>query len=346
MSDKCPVKMTNKFINSMKPTSRISKVLFPCFDFHDDGNDKVAITINMEKLRAVKFGSDKDYSIAASLMKELENVNVFNTFWVIDDFIGTGPKLILPTADEFRAMANVEINIPVTEYRQPFETFGIVIPKEIGSPYSLIMGRVKEFSKFKYFSICTDYTPDAQDLYTCVPLMDDGKTIDNIIGKCLDDSFGCLDIIDRNLLLKYQRVFMNFCMLMTNNPIQRQGTLNPLHEASLLQTISSKKVPEAVRKSAEDELRSLPVIYGFDQSVRIYETEDGPHETTGTGSPVKPHWRRGHWRHQPHGKEMGLRKLIFIPAVLVNSHRFAGDLSNTRASYHTARKSESNQSAV
>lgn len=31
-----------------------------------------------------------------------------------------------------------------------------------------------------------------------------------------------------------------------------------------------------------------------------------------TGREARPHWRRGHWRHQPHGVGRALQKLVWI----------------------------------
>jgi hypothetical protein len=36
---------------------------------------------------------------------------------------------------------------------------------------------------------------------------------------------------------------------------------------------------------------------------------------------ITPHWRRGHFRMQPHGPSMALRKLIFIAPTLVRADR-------------------------
>jgi hypothetical protein len=37
------------------------------------------------------------------------------------------------------------------------------------------------------------------------------------------------------------------------------------------------------------------------------------------GGKVGPHWRRGHWRHQPHGPQASLRKLIWITPTVVRA---------------------------
>ena len=76
-------------------------------------------------------------------------------------------------------------------------------------------------------------------------------------------------------------------------------------------------------------------MYGFDQHIKVYETETTHGTGDHTGHDVKPHWRRGHWAHQPCGPKGQDRKLIFRPAVLVNSHLFGGKLSDTRVTMTT-----------
>ncbi len=45
-------------------------------------------------------------------------------------------------------------------------------------------------------------------------------------------------------------------------------------------------------------------------------------------SGVRMHWRRGHWRNQPHGPQLSLRKLIWIAPVLVNADDARGEDAN------------------
>lgn len=40
-----------------------------------------------------------------------------------------------------------------------------------------------------------------------------------------------------------------------------------------------------------------------------------------TGDSKKTHWRRGHWRNQPHGEKLSLVKLVWIKPVMVNADK-------------------------
>jgi hypothetical protein len=50
---------------------------------------------------------------------------------------------------------------------------------------------------------------------------------------------------------------------------------------------------------------------------------DEPHENGehGDGRDVRTHWRRGHFRMQPHGPAASQRKLIFIMPTIVHANR-------------------------
>ena len=46
-----------------------------------------------------------------------------------------------------------------------------------------------------------------------------------------------------------------------------------------------------------------------------------PEYVRGVQNDVSPHWRRGHFRMQPHGPHQSLRKVIFIAPTLVRADR-------------------------
>lgn len=59
-----------------------------------------------------------------------------------------------------------------------------------------------------------------------------------------------------------------------------------------------------------------PNIVGFRYQKRATTTgETG--ETAGTGRSVRPHWRRGHFRMQPHGPQRSARRVIWIEPTFV-----------------------------
>ena len=48
-----------------------------------------------------------------------------------------------------------------------------------------------------------------------------------------------------------------------------------------------------------------------------------PGERLDQGHVLPPHWRRGHFRLQPHGPQWSMRKVLFIPPTVVRLDRLA-----------------------
>src|SRR5580704_13752725 len=110
---------------------------------------------------------------------------------------------------------------------------------------------------------------------------------------------------------------------------------NPSHYERLQKyaKLARKRGPKETAK-AEMEVRMTPVRYSFAQEVTLFHRETGSVEGNGAGGcTVSPHWRRGHWRWQPHGPGRQERKRVAIPSVLVNGHLFLGTPADTVTTY-------------
>lgn len=55
--------------------------------------------------------------------------------------------------------------------------------------------------------------------------------------------------------------------------------------------------------------------------VRMAGHELNGTNASGAGGSKKTHWRRGHWRNQPHGEKLSLVKLIWIKPVMINADK-------------------------
>ncbi|WP_231663317.1 hypothetical protein [Ralstonia solanacearum] len=53
----------------------------------------------------------------------------------------------------------------------------------------------------------------------------------------------------------------------------------------------------------------------------VHGAEHGERLTPGQALPA--HWRRGHFRMQPHGPQSSLRKVIFVAPVIVRADRLS-----------------------
>lgn len=252
-----------------------------------------------------------------------------------------GVRVYAPTVDECHALMQVELKVPVSVYRQPFETMVVVFPDDlyprdvsadVGKP-SAIVGRFCP-ERFDCLSVLIPGT-GSYDLHARYDfaIADPHQLIEPYIQAC--PSYGDPEPDESAVTASSVRLFINANMLLTKFGARRLGVVNPEYEAKLRASLDKKRLPEAARAANEHALKAMPVLYGFDQHVRIYEQEGAATEGGAGGYEVKPHWRRGHWANQVHGAGGALRKLVFRPAVLVNAHRFGGAASDTRVTMTT-----------
>lgn len=104
--------------------------------------------------------------------------------------------------------------------------------------------------------------------------------------------------------------------------------------------LNSKK-PEEIVVRKEAPTKNKPVLrpdiemneYSLAQQIKIKKIDKQYEKGEGKGSPVTPHWRRGHWRTQHHGQGNKEVKQIFIQPVYINLTYFKGDKADTGTSY-------------
>jgi len=78
----------------------------------------------------------------------------------------------------------------------------------------------------------------------------------------------------------------------------------------------AKLVERAARADRQGEKASRELVYGGWSRVHHLGVP-----AQGGGSSVRAHWRRGHWRRQPHGPGRSLRRLVRIAPMLVGGDR-------------------------
>lgn len=129
------------------------------------------------------------------------------------------------------------------------------------------------------------------------------------------------------------RMALNGCLLLMENGFRSYGSDNPSHSRRLAKFTDNARrkgdVDAELRHQAET--RAIPELFGFRQEVnlrRLVGSSDAT-ESTPTGRHVRPHWRRAHWRMQPHGPQLSLRKRILVPHVMVHKDQFRGPASAT-----------------
>lgn len=261
--------------------------------------------------------------------------------WRCAGLVRQGVRVYAPTRHESEALAEAEVNIPCSDYRQPFETMVVVLPDGfLPNPVSADVGRA-----FALLGRCA--TIDGRIMFSMGVLSDGPYRLSCDYFWATDQSVAIEDHCflrapsdnyaqgERDVLADCRRLFVNANLLLTQYGAKRLGAADPVAEAALLREL--REGNRAARRKAERSLKEMPVVYGIEQDVRVYETEGSPAAAGEAGGwHVRPHWRRGHWAMVACGAGRKERRRVFRPAVMVHADRFGGAPSDTRAVYTTA----------
>lgn len=84
-----------------------------------------------------------------------------------------------------------------------------------------------------------------------------------------------------------------------------------------------------------------PVTYVLGSKIQVLfdrEQARDQRESESTGRETRPHWRRGHWRMQPHGPKHSLRKAKLIMPMLIRKDRLSDDAEHEVGTYEVGPK--------
>ena len=241
--------------------------------------------------------------------------------------LAEGPKLLCPTAEQCEALEHVDVNISFDDYVQPFPTFLLELPLEyrckladrfqIECPQLVL---THHDARTKY--IVSFRTGGNACVSTCHLMSPRWKTVEEAL------RFGVEEGNDLDQGEVIQRVALNFGLLMTYYGVRDLGPADPQSHATHMRNARRKNQGKAerARRLLDGEIN----VIEFEQDVVVYDrSETQQSDSEGDGSTRRTHWRRGHFRRQVCGHARSARKLIFIKPILVNAHRFQGDVADT-----------------
>jgi hypothetical protein len=242
--------------------------------------------------------------------------------------LAEGPKLLSPTTEQCVALEHVDVNISFDDYVQPFPTFLLELPQEYRR-------RLSDRYQFECPEVVVTHH-DARTKYILsfrssgVPGVPSTHHVmaprGNTVEEALRISVEAGSDLDQSEVI--QRVALNFGLLMTYCGVRNLGPADPKSHATHLRNARRRNRGKADR--ARHLLDAEINLIEFEQDVVVYDRQDAARtDSEGDGSSRRPHWRRGHFRHQFYGHSRAFRKLIFVKPVLVNAHRFQGDPADT-----------------
>lgn len=312
--------------------------------FHFDGrkmkNEKYALALN----RVLSFSGGE---VAAGI-----------DVYCAGSMLAEGPKIFRPTLEECLAFEEVEVNLHVRDYAQPFDTFVIELPAEYTN-LRKVQGLVRA-SLYSQESINERYGPVAQIVRVERPsgmvavltiTSVKGMTVSGIVGSSeqatIEDDLGKMLIGETSgyttapeLLMEKltTRVSLNACLFL----VDRGHRLSAQTNQSYIDRLKSRRERAEKRGDdekaalAEKELSEVPLVYEFSQKINVRRyigSSDACGGVVNGDRKVSPHWRRSHYRMQAHGEKRSKRKRILIEHCMVNEHLFGGDVADTKVEY-------------
>ncbi len=272
---------------------------------------RISIEFSKIKRRLLSDETRKLYTKVFDLSNNNETLKYeLGYLYALSDALRNGPKIIFPSFQECLALENIKIDIPYTEYRQPYTTILVEFPLDYQKSLAertqrpaakAVISHYDHKLQFGYWSFIYK-APGFHDVHSFINFNDkihndQTKTIEEVLDQAIRKN----DDIDIQIMATMERVIMNINLIMISRGIKSKGFLN-----------SKLKVHQARIKPNDMEIISFAQeIFTVERNKYIDNTPIGTH------SSPKPHWRCGHHRHQHYGKNNSLVKLIFIKPVFV-----------------------------
>ena len=233
-------------------------------------------------------------------------------------WLADGPKMFRPTPEQIAALENIDVNIPLTNYSQPYPALWVEVPIE---PFLGVLC----YNEPGEILVCSLMSRDhLNDINTTI------GTLDGLIEDSLETfDPDCQDTAAT--AARCLRVACNSCLALSNWGHHLELLLPKEVERDRRLAGENSKRGQRARKR----LQLAVKVARFDQEVKIHRTGRAESQPGGpTGHSMPTHWRRGHWAMQAHGPQHSLRKRILRPPVMVRADLFVGDPSETVTTYH------------
>lgn len=235
-------------------------------------------------------------------------------------WLADGPKIFRATEEQCRALEQVDVNLTLTDYSQPYPALLVELPKGLYSPFHSVLC----FKDGTFLSCSLFSDGNLNDIVTTV--RQTAEPVETSLRKFDED---CRDLADK--AAPALRVACNSCLALS-------------HYGNRLDYLFPKEVErdKALSKEWSDRgakaLARIPLavqVVTFDQEIKLHRVERGPTAEPGspTGRHMPPHWRRGHWAMVPCGAGRIERRRVLRRPTLVRADLFVGDKSQTQTTY-------------
>jgi len=268
--------------------------------------------------------------------------------------INQGPKLFVPTEEQFDSMCHVDLHMPISEFRSPFDVMVIRIPNEWRkakclehkcdinrAPLHVLIRYRNKVGENPYVYGMLRYSNYENHYQFQHNLNFPDRTLEEAISVHIANDF------DRNNpqfdgeVLYCREAFrsaLNLCMLLTYYGCKTTGPIDPVRHKKHRKENSPRRFADFTGVQINQDVvirrtENLPPPSDF-TSPEAIDAEDLNKVRLWE---VKPHWRRGHWRRKPGWQayvEAGQKPpLTFVRPTLVRRDRLADGPEGSNAEY-------------
>jgi hypothetical protein len=224
----------------------------------------------------------------------------------LGETIRDGAKVIKPSAETCQMLAHVDLNIHMSDYAQPYEGMGVVIPNSV-------VGTSKDL-------LAACHWEPGLGIHVATYIGD--LMIYQAIGPhwphTIEEHFGVNDVFEENAVVddprKIGRVISRIVLNLGLFGVERGVREVPLDPKA-----------QRRRRRAKHEARFAELAARDAQEVVVQDLDLflGTSSPSGSGSEAGWHQglhrRRGHWKMQPHGTARSERKRIYVHSYLVKA---------------------------
>jgi hypothetical protein len=244
--------------------------------------------------------------------------------YILNKLYNSGMKSVKLTYEQCLVFENIEIDIPFSQYKQPYETMVVEFPEKYRN---LLSNRTKlkapigivchKPSNESYMIGGVSYGSDRPNITFFIRR--DETNLEWFISQVDEETKADDDYL---VFPHIERVALNTLLFMTYSGFNKVGFAN---------------IKQHRHYERKEPIRAKQDFYYYElnQEISLYKREiiKSSVPRGGTHESPKPHWRKGHWRTQHYGPANSLIKPKFIQAVFVCSEAYKGDMSDTTVVY-------------
>lgn len=243
------------------------------------------------------------------------------SMWAYSIWLVDGPKIFRPTTEQAKALEQVEVNLTLADYSQPYPALLVVLPKGLYDPFTSVLCH-----KSESMLTCALTSVDRQhDITTTVARWN--SDIEESLQSYDEDCQELSSICSRAL-----RVACNSCLALSSYGSHLEYLFPKDVE-------SDRRLAKERTERGERARQRLPLavmVASLDQNVVLHRTEQRKaNEDNPTGRQMPFHWRRGHWHTVAHGAGKTERKRVLYPPVMIRADLLLGDPTSTSVNYST-----------